>query len=291
MTGWLVGLIVATLFLLPSRAKARERLAELMDSPRALMKDGAIADGPMRDGSMREGGLHEGCLHDGLRHRGLIPDGARAPLPAEPDAPTTESVSSGGARTPGSALVTKLGRLFRRGRRCTTASDLVAIVSQLAGLARAGVSRPTALAYVAANGGDDDIGTALRRAAARAGRGEPVACTLAEVPALHSLAATWRVADLTGAPVAAALERLAVTVADDLDAQGAIAAALAGPTATVRVLLALPLVGVGLGYALGVNVFEVLLGRPLGWACLAIGLGATCLGWWWSRRLLATATR
>lgn len=65
--------------------------------------------------------------------------------------------------------------------------------------------------------------------------------------------------------------------------------ALAGPRATSRLVLVLPLVAVAFGVLLGQDTIGVLIGTPLGWACVAIGGGLGLAGWAWTRRLLRSA--
>jgi tight adherence protein B len=76
-------------------------------------------------------------------------------------------------------------------------------------------------------------------------------------------------------------------VEDDADA--ARQTALAGPKATVSLLTWLPLMGLGLGIALGVDPLAILLGTPWGLAALAAGAGLTVAGRVWSARLVAAA--
>jgi len=106
---------------------------------------------------------------------------------------------------------------------------------------------------------------------------------------LHALAATWRVAEESGAAFAALTERLA----DSLRANEAIhrqtAAGLAGARSSGRILAALPLFGIALGYSLGANPLQFLTATPPGWLCLTAGLALTALGLHWTSRL-ATRT-
>lgn len=108
---------------------------------------------------------------------------------------------------------------------------------------------------------------------------------------VHELGACWSVAAETGAPLATVLERFAAAVEDDLDARAARETALAGPRATARILSGLPLLGLGLGMAMGTDPVGVLLGQV--WGHLALGAGAVLAlaGAWWSRRLVAAATQ
>lgn len=130
------------------------------------------------------------------------------------------------------------------------------------------------LARAAAAGAD------LRRAAGEHLRGTDMVASLST--ALH-------VCERTGAPMAVMLQHLAEALRDLHDAAQARRSAFAGPRSTARILLVLPLAGLGLGILLGGDPLRLLLtsgpGRLLGIA----GLLLTGLGWWWMRRLLHRA--
>lgn len=106
-----------------------------------------------------------------------------------------------------------------------------------------------------------------------------------------SVSAVLAVAEASGAPTAATLERLAGLLRERAAQRRALEAALAGPRATARLVALLPLVGLGFGAALGLDIVAAALGGGLGtWSML---LGALLLGvaWWWSRRIVAAAAR
>lgn len=108
--------------------------------------------------------------------------------------------------------------------------------------------------------------------------------------AWRALGATWRLAEMTGAPLGPALRELAGGFRDIGQSEREIAIALAAPQATSRIVLALPVVGLLLGTLLGFDPLGVLLGGPIGWVLLALGGGLMVAGWWWNRRLVKTAT-
>ena len=66
-----------------------------------------------------------------------------------------------------------------------------------------------------------------------------------------------------------------------------IAAQLAGPRATARLLAVLPLLGILMGAGLGMHPLSFLLGGPPGLACLTAGVALDGLGLWWTRRMAA----
>lgn len=175
--------------------------------------------------------------------------------------------------------------------RSADPTDLVAVIEQMSGLTRAGASLATALSLVVSRAGADRVGDALRDAAAACAAGAPVPPVLRRCPELTGLAATWEVVLGVGAPAGNALERLAKASAADLDAAQAVAAVLAGPKATARLLVALPPVAVLLGEAMGAASMRVLASTGVGQVCVLVGLLGLAAGWAWSRRLIAEAMR
>lgn len=103
------------------------------------------------------------------------------------------------------------------------------------------------------------------------------------------LAACFDIAEASGCPLADVLARFAVQLEVEDDAEAARQTALAGPKATVSLLTWLPLMGLGLGIALGVDPLAILIGTPLGMAALAAGVGLTVAGRIWSARLVRAA--
>jgi tight adherence protein B len=67
--------------------------------------------------------------------------------------------------------------------------------------------------------------------------------------------------------------------------------ALAGPVATARVVLLLPVVGIGLSALLGLNALGALFTTPPGWVCLVVGGGLIVLGIRWIGRMVREASR
>ncbi|TDD43376.1 type II secretion system protein [Kribbella antibiotica] len=106
---------------------------------------------------------------------------------------------------------------------------------------------------------------------------------------LRALAATWRVAEESGAAFATLTERLADSLRADEAIHRQTAAGLAGARSSARILAALPLFGTALGYSLGANPLGFLTATPSGWICLTAGLALTAAGLHWTTRL-ATET-
>jgi tight adherence protein B len=109
---------------------------------------------------------------------------------------------------------------------------------------------------------------------------------------VDSVITLWRRADgavslagATGAPLADLLERIeADGRAADRAAAGT-AAQSAGARATAWLLGALPVVGVGLGYAIGADPLHVLLRTPVGLACAVTAMALQVAGVAWVTRL------
>lgn len=190
--------------------------------------------------------------------------------------------AAGGRKPPGHAVGQKPGRLSAQ-TVMDAGHPTIALVLA--------VQRASTLGLSTA----DAVSSACRRGAApphgRGSRGIPAELSRGQVEAWLDLAACLRVCEASGAPVAAVLSRLADRLETEEDTAELRDTALAGPRATVRLLTGLPFVGLGLGMAMGVDPFVVLLGSPLGWACLGSGLALVTAGRWWSQRLVSAAAR
>ncbi|MFC4616335.1 type II secretion system F family protein [Cellulomonas algicola] len=159
--------------------------------------------------------------------------------------------------------------------------DLVGVLHDTAARLRSGAPPGTAWSDVLGRPGIGDVPTAedvVGGGAAR--RREDVARARAVV------AAAQLAADL-GAPLADVLEGVAGAVAADEEHDADVATALAGPRATARVLLVLPVAGVLLGTLLGADPLGVLTSGGVGTGCALLGAGLLVLGRWWTGRLLA----
>ncbi|BDZ41501.1 hypothetical protein GCM10025865_08000 [Paraoerskovia sediminicola] len=135
--------------------------------------------------------------------------------------------------------------------------------------------------------------------------GAGVRCSADGVPDVPELCAVWvgvesrrhvapvvaasRVAGDVGAPVAEVLEAVARSLAAGDEARGDRDAALAGPLTTVRLLVCLPVVGIGLGALLGADPVGVLLDGGVGSLALGGGVLCTVTGAGWARRLVRSA--
>lgn len=108
-------------------------------------------------------------------------------------------------------------------------------------------------------------------------------------PTLQALVTCIRACDNTGAPLAPLLDALAQGLRDSADAERSRGAAFAGAQATARMLMALPLLAIALGYAVGADPLGVLFNSFAGTLMLIAGVSLTIAGWIWMRRLLESA--
>ncbi|GHF95925.1 type II secretion system F family protein [Streptomyces filamentosus] len=178
----------------------------------------------------------------------------------------------------------------RREEREALSGKVAALCGAAAGELRAGWQPGRALAYaarhtgalgpeeprvLAAAGFGGDVPEALRTAARREG-----------AEGLAGLAACWQVAVDGGAGLTAGLDRLEAALREQHERREALRAELAGAWATVAVLAALPVAGIGLGAALGAEPLRVLLHTPAGGACLLLGGALEAAGLWWAARIV-----
>lgn len=103
---------------------------------------------------------------------------------------------------------------------------------------------------------------------------------------LAGVAACWRVAADGGAGLAAGMGRLEDALRAERRQREELRAQLAGPWSTVVVLALLPVLGVGLGAALGADPLAVLLHSPVGLGCLVVGTVLEAAGLGWATRIV-----
>jgi tight adherence protein B len=122
--------------------------------------------------------------------------------------------------------------------------------------------------------------------------GAPDAALGAALPALEGspwvldrVGRAWQVAESAGAPLADLLDRLETDLRGLERVRQMAAAQAAGAQATAWLLAALPVAGIGVGYGMGADPLQVLLGTPVGAACAGIALLLQVAGLAWSTRL------
>jgi tight adherence protein B len=200
-----------------------------------------------------------------------------------------------------SGVLSALGRVCpRHGRAGDDPAAVGETVLRLAVLLQAGIAPARAWQHLGESGdaAAQRVSAACRRGEAlvdaigRAGvAADPAGGAAAEerTGAWRDVGAAWRVASIVGAPLADSLRGIAAALRDAQEAKDEVAVALAEPAGTARLMSWLPLVAVGLGLALGFDTLGVLVGSPVGWACLAAGIALVIAASRWSARLVRRA--
>lgn len=185
-------------------------------------------------------------------------------------------------------LATGLGILRHHRARRVAARKATAVVGAcqlLAGLLRVGHVPTSALAVAArdapilaeaaavqAVGGE--VGPLLRRLGAEPG-----------MAGLVELGVAWEVAERTGASLTATLDALADRLTAARAVANVVAAELSAPRATGRLLAALPLAGLTLGYSFGGDPVAFLIGSLPGQFSLVAGVALGCAGVFWTEHI------
>lgn len=184
---------------------------------------------------------------------------------------------------------------------------VASVVQRLAVLLTAGVAPAAAWGYLAEDAGEG----ILRTVAGDAARGVPIAESLVAAvgdaavaqaraqpqaqaqaqgaQAWRGLAAAWQVATVAGASLAPSLRQFASSLRELAQTHRDISVALAGPVATARMVMVLPLIGVLFGLALGFDTLGTLFTTAPGWVCLVLGIALMVGARLWNRRLVARA--
>lgn len=176
-------------------------------------------------------------------------------------------------------------RLLRRrqvGRRAAASRTGVAHACRvMAGQLRVGRIPADALRVAA-----EDCPVLVSSAAIAAAGGDPVPSwrEAAELPGqggLLVLARAWQVSTRTGAPLARSLERVSEALGDDLALERLVAGEVSAARATGKIMAALPLCGIALGYVIGGHPLQFLVQGPIGWVCLLTGVVLAAMGVVW----------
>ncbi|MFE7106253.1 type II secretion system F family protein [Streptomyces sp. NPDC057575] len=194
----------------------------------------------------------------------------------------------------GAAAVPLVRRWLRRRalgkERERREAGVVALCGAAVGELRAGHEPGQALLVALRGNGVMGAAEAIVSAAARFGGDVPGALAqAAREPGLDGLAgvaACWRVAVDGGAGLAAGLDRLEGALRAERRRREELRAQLAGAWSTVAVLALLPVLGLGLGAALGADPLRVLLHTPAGLVCLVTGGLLEAAGLCWAARIV-----
>ncbi|MFV5992881.1 type II secretion system F family protein [Streptomyces sp. NPDC056231] len=198
------------------------------------------------------------------------------------------------------ALAVPLVRRWLRKRagrreRERRADAVVGLCGAVVGELRAGHEPGQALLVAVRGTGAMGAVEAAVSAAARFGGDVPGALGQAArepgLEGLAGLAACWRVAVDGGAGLAAGLDRLEGALRAERRRREELRAQLAGAWSTVAVLALLPVLGLGLGAALGAAPLRVLLHSPAGLCCLLVGGLLETAGLCWACRIVRAGER
>lgn len=106
---------------------------------------------------------------------------------------------------------------------------------------------------------------------------------------LGRLASAWSLVRRHGLPMAEVLDAVRRDVVAGVRFARQTHARMAGPRASAAVLALLPIVGAGLGEAMGARPLHVLFSTSAGQVLLVVGAGLICAGMAWSSKLTAQA--
>jgi tight adherence protein B len=205
-------------------------------------------------------------------------------------APPARALASGSPRLDPTGLVARLRRsspvhVLRRHGRADRRLPL--LLDQVTRHLRAGSSLPAAL-RAAADAADDDTD----RLAADLAAGRSLAEAVEDwrrrcaTPARDLAAAALTLAAEAGGAVAVVLDGVNETLRDRVALEREVAALSSQARASAAVLVVAPIVFAVLAAVADPRVAEVLVGSPVGWACLATGLLLDALGALWMARLV-----
>lgn len=136
-------------------------------------------------------------------------------------------------------------------------SDVAEVIARCAAVLRGGVPATRVFGHLGAEVGAQ---SAIREIDRRVGSGASVAEAIAAEPGEEwkLLAAAWNLAGCSGSPLGPVLDRMVVALRSIETLSERRSVLLAGPRATVRLVLALPPVALGLGWLLGFDPSPVL---------------------------------
>lgn len=184
----------------------------------------------------------------------------------------------------------------RRHRRRTAATGV--FLGHLLGELRAGSGIPQAISAAAETIPEQtprELRSAIEVTAARtlAGGSGPAVLfdARATVPELGELAQMWHTAEHHGVPLAPLIQEAQNRLDNRTRHRAATTSSLQGPQATAVVLTLLPLAGIGMGTAMGADPLGLLFGGGLGGMLLVAGVGLSCSGFLWTRKIIEGAVK
>lgn len=215
------------------------------------------------------------------RARGLLGD----PAPAAPWPPVVGLLGRGVAAW--SVGVTGgTGRSHRRADRA-----LPALLDQITRQLRSGVSLPVAVRSAAAGAVDEatlQLADELAAGSALLPAVEQWRCAC-PTPARALVAAALALASEAGGSVASVLDGVSDTLRDRVALDREVAALSSQARASAAVLVVAPVAFAVLAATADRRVADVLLGRPIGWACMAAGVALDAVAALWMSHLVGRA--
>lgn len=177
-------------------------------------------------------------------------------------------------------------------RQVALSCGVIAALDLVAAGLRAGLPPARALELALAEVRDDPGGRVLAEALTSDGLLDAAALDrAAHVPQLALVAQAWALSATCGVSLAAAVETAARMLRDELALSRRTEVVLAGPRATARLLAGLPLVGLAVAAAFGVDPVQLYAGHPVSRVCLVAGFVLVMFGRWWTGRLVAAVGR
>lgn len=180
----------------------------------------------------------------------------------------------------------------------TAQTELGDAIALMAGPVQIGVRPATALrAAVTAMPAGGQLQSLFDDLVDAAARGESIAAVWLrhaderESADLRFVGQAWGLSEVTGAPLASALQTAEEVLRGRQRSRQRLATAVAGPRASMAVLALLPLCGPLVGLAFGVSPRALYLSSGAATASVVTGLLMGVLAWWWSRRIIAGAIR
>lgn len=162
-------------------------------------------------------------------------------------------------------------------------NDVAEVIVRCTAVLRGGVPATRVFGHLAAEVGAQSV---IREIDRRVVSGASVADAIAAEPGQEwkLFAAAWNLAEGSGSPIGPVLDRMVVALRSIEALSERRSVLLAGPRATVRLVLALPPVALGLGWLLGFDPSPVLF-SPFGALLTCVGVLLLLVGAFWTRTL------